>query len=1349
MPEHARGGLTARRRWPYVLLWAGLLALSPGLEPAARAGLFQVAPWKVTREEPADGSPRFCRATAPMAGTVGSVSLYHLSLDAFADGEVRLQQRGEHDPDWMAYGKSEASGRKAVPGCRFWFDDRAMHPMTTILDYDAGVMRFDLCGDRQFLEELAASRYLKLETEPGSVTEVNGERRASSEGWTGYALSNTPSLVRQLQTCLASINDPTPVGPVTVYETAPPAAPGPAPLPGRLEAARRACRNTPDDNAEARAMASLQLGQAAADALRLGEAREAFAGLGATLSRGVAMTPSIRRGLARAVEVLIMAERYDEAFDVAKALPENEGLLATIDVARGDYAAAKKWLFAAAARIQGLPVATWGELTWQRANQYRMELLGAVAPGMRRLLLSLAMAALGQETATVRRHCGNCVYFMTESFPAVTAAATILDWTEGDMLREGAADTAAARRELGLAAFLRGDSLLRAGYLVTVKSELVYALFELDGQPGMEGWAARVRVSLARLTAAQGRASEALGEAQAAAAAAEAALGRESLPWIEAAALQSEAAQRVGNQAAAIAVAREGLAAASVCLPPQHSLVYRLNRCLGLALLQAGDAAAAERVLASALGLQGLPDIPDKRLRETVRRLDALPQPVLSKPIVPTNDAEMRQMQSDTEKDRTALGTDARARFAILAEGLNLPSLNARLSVAARAERIQYVGALALLQQRKQKPRDVAVFHLLREALAFDEYRMSYRLDGSSVSGGSSFADKLVSVTRGLSVLDNHGGLRPDASPALPAYFFSASLYTDALDWMSLASMFPGVKRQSLLPGEASQGLERVFQETHQAWLTLDESKKASLFHQALVQSQAVTRGEVMANLLTRSQLVEDPHVPEQYRHYSQQAIDGELWLRRQRGVLLDAAATGDPASPRLGRLRALARRLALSLPFWGSDDAIKFSYHVSADPALMLKGFESLTWFGAAKYEFKLDKAMANLQPHEAIVIWLPLERTTHVFVVTGKDCHWVMVPVGQAELGRRVRSVRRSIEAVSAELRKAKGHPEGVAYPAEDAYALYKALFAPVADRLADVRHLYAVQLGATGGIPLGLLVTRAPAADREPDWLIDRFAITRVPALVNAAALRHSLPSNLPAELLLAAGDPVVAGKTPPPPHPALASLRSVSHIDQSLEPLPETRREMASVASLLGLSPQQARQCVLGGEQATPRRVLDRLRQSHFRYLLFATHGLARFEDIGEPALVLSPDSGKRRPEDDGLLRASDIVGLDLDTDLVILSACETSPSGEDGAEPLTGLASAFLVAGARSVVSTQWPVVTDAAEAVSTAVIGSVRSGREPAVALQEALRHLRGATSSGRPSHPAFWAPYELVAFPR
>jgi CHAT domain-containing protein len=66
-------------------------------------------------------------------------------------------------------------------------------------------------------------------------------------------------------------------------------------------------------------------------------------------------------------------------------------------------------------------------------------------------------------------------------------------------------------------------------------------------------------------------------------------------------------------------------------------------------------------------------------------------------------------------------------------------------------------------------------------------------------------------------------------------------------------------------------------------------------------------------------------------------------------------------------------------------------------------------------------------------------------------------------------------------------------------------------------------------------------------------------------------------------------------------------------------------------------------------------------------------------------------GDSRHGEDGFLQASEIVQMHLASDLVVLSACETGVGPIEGQEGITTLSTAFLLAGARNVVSTLWPI----------------------------------------------------------
>ena len=103
---------------------------------------------------------------------------------------------------------------------------------------------------------------------------------------------------------------------------------------------------------------------------------------------------------------------------------------------------------------------------------------------------------------------------------------------------------------------------------------------------------------------------------------------------------------------------------------------------------------------------------------------------------------------------------------------------------------------------------------------------------------------------------------------------------------------------------------------------------------------------------------------------------------------------------------------------------------------------------------------------------------------------------------------------------------------------------------------------------------------------------------------------------------------------------------------------------------------------------------------YRVVYFATHGLVAGDlqeftkAKAEPALVFTIPE-KPSELDDGLLQASEVAELKLNADWVVLSACNTASSDGVGAEPLSGLARAFLYAGGKSLVVSYWDVSDDA------------------------------------------------------
>ena len=111
----------------------------------------------------------------------------------------------------------------------------------------------------------------------------------------------------------------------------------------------------------------------------------------------------------------------------------------------------------------------------------------------------------------------------------------------------------------------------------------------------------------------------------------------------------------------------------------------------------------------------------------------------------------------------------------------------------------------------------------------------------------------------------------------------------------------------------------------------------------------------------------------------------------------------------------------------------------------------------------------------------------------------------------------------------------------------------------------------------------------------------------------------------------------------------------------------------------------------------------------------------------------------------MLAASEIAGLHLNADWVILSACNSAAGSGSGTPAYGGLAAAFVQAGARSLLVSHWPVRDDAAAQLTVGTVRNTQSGATRAVALQRAMLVLLADRKVPQSAHPAIWAPFVLI----
>ncbi len=402
-----------------------------------------------------------------------------------------------------------------------------------------------------------------------------------------------------------------------------------------------------------------------------------------------------------------------------------------------------------------------------------------------------------------------------------------------------------------------------------------------------------------------------------------------------------------------------------------------------------------------------------------------------------------------------------------------------------------------------------------------------------------------------------------------------------------------------------------------------------------------------------------------------------------------------------------------------------------------------------------------AALQEGEALVLFLVDRNATYVWAISPTMADWHRADLQSSELNGLVREIRASLDPTGparSAVPLGSSQAARLDFPAGAAHRLYHALLAPLGHVLDGADHVFVVKDGPISSLPLSVLLTAELVADsfepwelREAPWLLRRFALTTLPS-VSSLANRRSTPISA-AQRFIGFGDPsFTGGQDTPPERVANRSIDaffsdSGSRIEaiQGLSPLPGTARELRAIARLF---PEDDARLVLGAEASEA--AVKAADLSQYAILSFATHGLITgdISGLAEPALAFSPPA-QASALDDGLLTASEAAALKLNADWVILSACNTAAGdGTPGAEGLSGLARAFLFAGARSILVSHWPVRDDAAAILTTATLRQVQ--QVPGLGRAEALRRamldiLADETHPDALAHPSAWAPFVLV----
>ena len=348
-------------------------------------------------------------------------------------------------------------------------------------------------------------------------------------------------------------------------------------------------------------------------------------------------------------------------------------------------------------------------------------------------------------------------------------------------------------------------------------------------------------------------------------------------------------------------------------------------------------------------------------------------------------------------------------------------------------------------------------------------------------------------------------------------------------------------------------------------------------------------------------------------------------------------------------------------------------------------------------------SKVIETIKDDSVVLTYNFGSNSSKVTVVSENKTHVVNLNVRTDILNYKVSEVRKTLKNINSP------------FAFKEANDLYEILIKPIEKFLANKNNIYIYGSDLID-LPFGIMLSNySEIANLNSNyekslrakWLIEDYSFARV-FPVNNIPMNTEYDNNF------------------------LGFANPSSIIDLGLEPLPDTENEIRNLA----LSSKEFSNEFLLVQNNASKNNLKKLLERSFERVVFATHSLpAYWKGISNESSLVLADSGG-----DYLLSPAEIIDLNINSDIVVLSSCNTEQKGSDS------LYKAFLVAGSNSVMYSNWELETLSAGIITDQVFKSILFEDLPKhEALQKASLEIMNDYSNPMYAHPAFWGNFSIA----
>jgi len=387
--------------------------------------------------------------------------------------------------------------------------------------------------------------------------------------------------------------------------------------------------------------------------------------------------------------------------------------------------------------------------------------------------------------------------------------------------------------------------------------------------------------------------------------------------------------------------------------------------------------------------------------------------------------------------------------------------------------------------------------------------------------------------------------------------------------------------------------------------------------------------------------------------------------------------------------------------------------------------------------YGLKYDPPVANiseiqqnhLTPSQTIVSYFFGEESLHAFIIS-KESFEIQEVAADSLLDKTITNFRNTTLKTTS-----------VDTFAKQSHELYQQLVDPIADYITG-ENLLIIPSGSLHYLPFEALLTDPTSKSEKKQfhnlpYLLNKYSVSYVPSAGYLELRAHQKKSFKKKTLVAFA----------PGFKDLTASQRREVYpeIGRPISPLLFNKIEAQRLEELFN-SPDgffsflksKKDEADLFVDQEATESTFKEASLTDYRYIHFATHAFLHEKHPEQSGILFSPPE----EQEDGTLYVSEIYNLQLQCDLVTLSACNTGMGKLKKGEGIVGLSRAFLYAGARNLLVSLWRVNDRSTARFMRDFYTLHNGGTIMPVALQQAKQNM---IQRAEYAHPKYWAPFVFI----